>query len=131
MKSRITPKLDLKPTLIGYCIAPEKVDALKAAAKENTLELSFIGTESAGETLGFLSGIKSAVRTGIEPQNPPMCEVLIMAGLKSSTIDHVLALLRKRNAAIDLKCILTPINQYWNILTLVDELKKEHEAMKK
>lgn len=129
MKSRICPKIISVPKLIGYCIEDEKKNALRAVAKEINIDINFIGIEYAGEKVGFAAGINSIGSVGIIPEDPPKCEALIMSGVKSSMIDKALRAMREKNIVIDLKCTVTPINRDWEIYRLIDELKREHEAM--
>ncbi|MCM1227291.1 MAG: DUF3783 domain-containing protein [Clostridium sp.] len=129
MKSRIKLKENIPPKLVGYCILDSKKDALSEVAKEISTDISFIGKEYAGEKLGVAVGLDKAEQTGVIPNEQPECEVLVMSGLKSMTIDRLLSAMRAKSIIIDLKCTVTPVNRYWEIYRLIDELKKEHEAM--
>lgn len=129
MKSRIKPKITVPKKLVGYCIDNSKKDALLSAVLELGIDITFIGTASAGETVGHLVNITGFPKTGAIVADPPECEVLIMSGIKGPAIDRLLAILREKNASIELKCIVTPINQNWQLFRLIEELQKEHTAM--
>ena len=128
MKSRINPSIIITPKLVGYCLSEEnRKEVLKIGQKLNT-DVAFVGTETAGETVGHVVGINGMERTGNKVV-PPECEILIMSGLKSTVIDKVLKLMRESGVDIPLKCTVTPVNQNWEMYRLAEELQKEHEAM--
>lgn len=83
------------------------------------------------QPLGYLAGNKEIlpneeVYTGEEPEE----EMLLMAGLSSQRVDMVLKAIRKSGIGmIPYKAVLTPSNQNWNALKLLEELKAEHEKM--
>lgn len=129
MKSRIKIKDNIPMKLVGYCISDNKRESLSEIAKEIGTDISFIGKEYASEKLGVVVGVDKPCQTDVFQDEQPECEVLIMSGLKSTVIDRLLYAMRARNIIIDLKCTVTPINRYWEMCRLIDELKKEHEAM--
>lgn len=80
-----------------------------------------------GELAGILETGTDSFYDGEELKEP----VMIMSGLTSSRMNQFLNAFRKhRIDPVDLKAIVTPTNQYWNVLVLYDEIKKEHEAMR-
>lgn len=80
-----------------------------------------------GELAGILETGTDSFYDGEDLQEPMM----VMSGLTSSRMNQFLGAFRKyRIAPVDLKAIVTPTNQYWNVLVLYEEIKKEHEAMK-
>ena len=71
-----------------------------------------------------------AEETGAAFPWPEFAEpMLVMAGLESEDIDAVLAALKRNQIRIDLKAIVTPINQSWTSLQLYGALCREREAM--
>lgn len=129
MKSRINPRTVIPQKIVGYCIDVEKKKKLMEIAMELNINICFVGTESAGETVGFLSRIIGFDKTGKIIENPPECEVVIMSGLKNNIIDKFLKMSAENDASVELKCVVTSVNQLWELHTLIDELKKEHEKM--
>lgn len=129
MKSRINTRIIITPKIIGYCINDTKKDILMSIAQEFDTDICFVGTDCAGETVGYIAGINGMEETGTKIEDPPECEVLIMSGLKSTVIDRLLKSLRSENIGIDLKCTVTPVNQNWEIYRLIKELQREHKAM--
>lgn len=131
MKSRINPRISINPKIIGYCIEEHKKSVLMAAALELDTDITFINGSSANEKVAYVATINGYSKSEEVVENPPECEVLIMSGLKSAVIDRLLQILRNNNAAIELKCTVTPFNQDWEIYRLIEELKREHEEMHK
>lgn len=129
MKSRINTRVIIKPKIIGYCLDDAKKDILMNIAQELNTDICFVGTECAGEKVGYIAGVNGMTQTGNNVENPPECEVLIMSGLKSTVIDKVLKALKSNNISIDLKCTVTPVNQNWELYRLIEELQREHKAM--
>lgn len=129
MKSRINTRVTIIPKIIGYCFDDAKKDILMNIAQDLNTNICFVGTECAGEKVGYIVQISGMPQTGIMLDNPPECEVLIMSGLKSTVIDKVLKALKSNNISIDLKCTVTPVNQNWELYRLIEELQREHKAM--
>lgn len=129
MKSRINTRVIIKPKIIGYCLDDAKKDILMNIAQELNTDICFVGTECAGEKVGYIAQINGITRNGNNVENPPECEVIIMSGLKSTVIDKVLKSLKSNNISIDLKCTVTPVNQNWELYRLIEELQREHKAM--
>ena len=54
-------------------------------------------------------------------------EMMVMAWVSSGQVDQVLQAMRKQGIGrISYKAVLTQQNQYWDCVTLYEELKKEH-----
>lgn len=59
-------------------------------------------------------------------------EMMILKDFSPEELDRLLAFFREnRLPSVSLKAILTPVNQYWDSLTLYQELVREREAMKR
>ena len=69
--------------------------------------------------------------------NPMMRELdgqmMVFAGMEGDKLESLLSLLRSNPAcgSIPYKAVLTEMNQNWNAYVLFEELKKEHEAMRR
>ncbi len=131
MKSRINPRIVITPKIIGYCIDEQKKDVIMTAALELNVDISYIGSDCAGEKIGYIACINGILKTGIAIENPPDDELLVISGLKDTDVDRLLEIMREQNTNVDLKCILTPTNQNWQFYKLIEELKKEHNTMHK
>ncbi|MDY5700349.1 MAG: DUF3783 domain-containing protein [Lachnospiraceae bacterium] len=58
-------------------------------------------------------------------------EMLVMAGVTSGRLNMVLQAIRKAGiGSVPYKAVVTETNQTWKAKDLLEELKKEHEAMK-
>ena len=58
-------------------------------------------------------------------------EMLVMAGVTSGRLNMVLQAIRKAGiGSVPYKAVITETNQTWKAKDLLEELKKEHEAMK-
>ena len=83
--------------------------------------------------MGYLAGNKEILPveedyTGEELEG----EMILMAGLSSSQVDAVLKAIRKSGIGpIPYKAVLTPANQEWDVLKLFQEIRAEHEQMKR
>lgn len=56
-------------------------------------------------------------------------EMLILHMAGEEILDIALQMMRKEQAAVALKAILTPYNMQWNSIALHEEILKEHEMM--
>lgn len=85
------------------------------------------------QPVGYLAGNKEILTveedyTGEELEG----EMILMAGLSSSQVDAVLKAIRKSGIGpIPYKAVLTPANQEWDVLKLFQEIRAEHEQMKR
>lgn len=58
-------------------------------------------------------------------------EMLVMAGVTSGRLNMVLQAIRKAGiGSVPYKAVVTETNQTWKAKDLLEELKKEHEAMR-
>ena len=55
--------------------------------------------------------------------------VLCISGLSGAKLDRLLQALRQEGVSIPLKAVVTPTNQRWTFLQLIQELQREHEAV--
>lgn len=129
MKSRINPRTVFPQKIVGYCIETSKKNVLMSIAMELDINICFVGTESAGETVGYLARIIDFDQSLEQVENPPECEVMIISGLKNNVMNKLLKTLRENEIVIDLKCVVTSDNQSWRLCDLIEELKLEHKKM--
>ncbi|MCI9137966.1 MAG: DUF3783 domain-containing protein [Lachnospiraceae bacterium] len=92
-----------------------------------------IAREDYLQSIGYLAGNKEIpsveeVYQGEELEG----EMILMAGLADAQVDMVLKAVRKSGIGpVPYKAVLTPANQNWNVRKLFEEIKSEHEQMKK
>ena len=108
----------------------EKERRLKGILIRMGVRIKNIPITQCGQTVGYLAGIKGfEQKENVEEQEPVPEEMLIMKGFTGNRLDLLLKEMRRLNARVDLKAIITENNQHWNLWELSEELKKEHEAM--
>ncbi|MCC8065830.1 MAG: DUF3783 domain-containing protein [Clostridiales bacterium] len=57
-------------------------------------------------------------------------ELLVLCNFTESSLDRLLRELRKSNATVALKAVLTETNSAWSFYELYQEVRREHEEMK-
>lgn len=58
-------------------------------------------------------------------------EMIIIAGMNNQQINILLKILKANDIRIKYKAVLTPTNQYWDAVSLFNELKREHSELHK
>ena len=83
------------------------------------------------QCLGYLAGEKDDLPVeDIYEGEELSAELFVMAGITRIQMDQILAAMRKKGVGyIPYKAVLTETNSRWNVLTLFDEICKEHKAM--
>lgn len=86
-----------------------------------------------GESLGALARIDGISKTGKPYEGEELSrEMMVFSGIGSEALDLFLAKYREKGIEpVDLKAVLTPNNIFWDVLTLFEELEKEHQAFHK
>lgn len=129
MKSRIKATSPMK--IIGYMINQENLDILKKIALSFNAEINFINENSANETIGFLAGFRGFNKSHEKIDKAPEEQCLIFSGFDNKNIDKIIMKIKENNILIPLKCVVTRYNQSWKLHQLVNELKLEHEMIRK
>ena len=138
--------------------ASSKVVKLKGVLVRMGIRIRNVTPEQFDETVGALAGIsgfekenqnKEQLVRNLQEQSQepsqdqkqdqnrkqhPMIqdEVLVMHGFTSRRIDELLAAFRKAGVAkVELKAIVTETNAHWTFYHLYEEIKEEHERMRK
>ncbi len=84
------------------------------------------------ETANLMDCVKTQDTDGAENEKESIQEeMMVMYGFSGNRLDELLNALRKNQARINLKAILTETNKEWSSYVLYQELKKEHEMMQK
>lgn len=84
------------------------------------------------DTVNLMEHVKVQDTDGAENENDSIQEeMMVMYGFSGSRLDELLNALRKNQARINLKAILTETNKEWSSYVLYQELKKEHEMMRR
>ena len=125
MKARIKNPMPAK--LLGINISTEKSEKIKAIAKKYNVEFSDYDGNCAGEQVGFLCGFNGFKKSD-KNQNTDK-ELLLFSSVARNTLNKILEELRKENAQVELKAVVTAYNQIWTISHLAEEIEKEHKTM--
>ncbi len=124
MKARIIPTIP--ETVLHYNIGMKKLLLEQAAASLN-MNCTEVPLDKAGESIGFLAGYNGFASNGSAVNAEGEC--LIFSGIEGKRLDMLLKAMRMAGLNIPLKAIVTATNQSKSVEWLLDELKKEHEAM--
>lgn len=127
MRSRIIPQVP--ETVISYGLDEERESLLKDAAVSLGMKYKKAGSDTAGETVGFIAGFGGFVSNNTHKAVPGEC--VIFAALSSKRLDALLKSMRERQLDIPLKAVVTAHNQSKTLEWLITELSREHEAMKR
>ena len=133
-------KMELEKKILAYKLPAESMGQLEALCREEQIRLLAVSEEEYDIPLGFLAygspdQKKDFLRTEgtaagrTNEINDPM---LVFAGFMQSELMHFLQQMKLAEIKrIDLKAMLTEYNAVWNSPMLYEEIKKEHEYMKK
>lgn len=128
MKSRIG---NANKILVGYQLKDIYVPALMELCRNENIRFKSVGKEALGIKVGNLAGFDGFDSESVIKADLPDDECLIISGFSSRDMNRLLSELRKKEIKIDLKCVVTSHNQGWILKDLINELKREHEAMNK
>lgn len=97
------------------------------------LPVKWVAKKDYLKPVGQLVGEKLPFTAEREYDGPELSDtMLLFVGLSSGRIDTVLRILRESGMdPVPYKAVLTDTNRYWTSLMLFEELKKEHQAMRK
>ena len=89
--------------------------------------------EQAGQTVGFLAGIKGwEAAEPAEPVQPPDASVLVFSGLPGARLDLALAALRRAGVPRSVyRAVVTADNAGWSFAQLCAELERERAAVER
>lgn len=60
----------------------------------------------------------------------PAESLLLLENVEETTLRAMLAALREKGVQIDYKAVVTPHNRQWTVLELLEELKRERQAIR-
>lgn len=67
------------------------------------------------------------------PQGPfsgPAQSLLLLDGVDGELLQTLLAALKKEGVQVDYKAVVTPHNRQWTVVELLEELKRERQAIR-
>ena len=121
-------------TVLGFCIGGGKEKLIRQCCRSVGADYRSMVPTDATKSLGSLAGI-----TGIPPKaavdaerEKIQSEMLVFSGFDQEALDEFLDLYRTMGIEkIDYKAMVTMHNIFWTPESLYQELKKEHESMKR
>ncbi len=119
--------------ILVYNLEGEKGKQIQQLCAEMKIRFKSIPAEQYGEPIGALAGIKGVEKTGIPFAGTPFQdEMLVFARFEDASLRNFLSRYYQAGIGkVSLKAGLTPYNVKWNSVELHDELKREHEELKK
>ncbi len=94
------------------------------------VRLRQIAPDQLHQTVGFLSGMDGC-EARPTPDTPPVVSepVMILCGFSASRLDALLKNMRKAQASLPYKAVLTATNKHWPLCELYDELVAERRQL--
>ncbi len=142
-----------KETVLYYSpLKDAKTRKVKSVLVRLGIRIKNISEEQFGERVGTLAGVMES--TGKLPDDASLSEpdekqqdvigksepsdakawmipeeVLVLCNFTEAGLDRLLRELRKSNASVALKAVLTETNCAWSFYELYQEVRREHESM--
>lgn len=120
----------MKETILLFGFDEKKKAEIKRALLPLKMKIKVVEPEDYHQQVGYLAGNKeispkeNTDKSKIEEFEQ---EMMVMAWVSSGQVDQVLQAMRRQGIGrISYKAVLTQQNQYWDCVTLYEELKKEH-----
>ena len=112
--------------IILFQIADDR--EVKKLAGNLRIRLIYAGEDNLTDTIEAIAeGKKSA--TVLQPSGKVTESALIFCDVSEKHFNKILFELRKKNALIDYKAVMTPTNKKWTLSHLLEELKKEKDCI--
>lgn len=108
----------------------ETGEALREVLREQNILPLTVDETQLGETVGRLVSTNAAPSNIPAPADPPEAPFLLLCALGDKQLDRLLAAMRRAGVYVPCKAIMTDVNRGWTLCKLVDEVAREHEAMK-
>lgn len=118
----------MKETILLFGFDEKKKAEMKRALLPLKMKIKVVESEDYHQQIGYLAGNKEILpKENTEKKEEFEQEMMVMAWVSSGQVDQVLQAMRKQGIGrISYKAVLTQQNQYWDCVTLYEELKKEH-----
>lgn len=94
------------------------------------VRLRQIAPDQLHQTVGFLAGTDGCQALS-PPDAPPVLSepVMVLCGFSASRLDTLLKNMRKAQASLPYKAVLTATNKHWPLCELYDELVAERQQI--
>jgi len=115
--------------LYGLSAAQADGDLVQTALRDAGIPFKEILPQEVGLRVGALAGL-DALDACPPMVEPVLLSAMVFCGFSEQRLREVLTLLREKGAGTaGLKAVLTPNNRDWRFCDLLEELKKEREAL--
>lgn len=120
----------MKEIVLLFHFDKERTEKIRRALMPLKIRVRTVAPEEYGHKVGYLAGNKEiSAENAILPGEVIQQEMLVMGWVTSGQVDQILTALRRQGIGrINYKAVVTQQNQYWDCVTLYEELKREHEA---
>lgn len=123
----------MRPKALLYRLGEDTQNgaALRAVLRERNILTRTVEANQLGETAGRLAATNAAPVDAPEPDSAPETAFLLLCALGDRQLDRLLAALRRAGVSVPYKAVLTEHNREWTFRALIEEVTREHEAMKR
>ena len=121
----------MRPKVLLYRLGgdTETGSRLRAVLREQKILTLTVSEAQLGETAGRLASTNAAV-SDAPPENAPEAAFMLLCGLGDRQLDRLLAAMRRAGVFVPYKAVLTEHNRNWTLCKLIEEVAREHEALK-
>lgn len=118
--------------LLYFPAKPEYLAKLKGTLVRLGVRIRMVKPSQTAQTVGYLAGLpdheaRPAADAPLIPQ-----EMMVMRSFTESRMNQLFAAMRRAGIPrIDLKAVVTATNADWTFYALYEEIKKEHEQMRR
>lgn len=119
----------MQPVLLTFSLDEAKAAKIRMLCMMLKIRFRPVNEEEAALPIGLLAGVKAPLQPQ-GPADPVQDEMLVMAHFDENLFNRFLDGLRAALPPIPLKAVLTPTNASWTGAELVEELKREREAIR-
>lgn len=129
MKARIvTPAA--APLVLAYGLPAEKAENMQKALSAAGVRYEEAPAAGLCQKVGYLCGLPGYAESPHEEKEPFPHEALVLCGFDSKSLHELLRLLRESDLRVERKAALTETNRDWSLSELLQEIDREHQAMK-
>ena len=136
MKANV-PKAKELVLLYGFDPDSQRTNTLYHILEELKLPVRLITEDMLCQTVGWCAQIPGfpakedgEQESGSDQLTEAKDEAMVLCGLDKKRLDMLLLYMQKENLNIPLKAIMTAYNMTWEFRALLEELKKEREAIR-
>ena len=103
---------------------------LRAVLNEQKILTLTLDETQLDENVGRLVSTNAACVDLPARENAPRAAFLLLCGFGDRQLDRLLAAMRRAGVVVPYKAIVTEANRKWTLCKLMEEVVREHEAMK-